>query len=192
MNIFIYGVPGSGKTTLAKLLGESLDQDYFEADLIRNIIQKGKTIEKEPFYFLPTTESYKALGERTQENVISGMLNVRVALKDSVDKKIFSYKQDVIFESSFLDPKSLKSKGLVILLTIPSDINHKKQFLVHRTEKSFTNGQYENARMIQNYFISEAKKLGIIILENSGDIDNLIKRAKKILKNKIRKKHKGK
>ena len=182
MNIFIYGVPGSGKTTLAKLLSESLNQDYFEADLIRNIIQKGKTIKKEPFYFLPTTESYKALGERTQENVISGMLNVRIALQDSVDKKIFSYKQDIIFESSFLDPKSLKNKGLVILLTIPSDIHHRKQFLVHRPKESLTNGQFENARIIQEFFISEAKKLGIIILENSGDIDGLVKRLKIIIK----------
>jgi len=181
MNVFIYGVPGSGKTTLAKALSSALNIEYFEADLIRRDAQKEKTLENEPFFFLPTTEAYKGIGERTQRNVIDGMLNVRLAFKDSIDKYLFTHSRDIIIESAFLDPGNLKNKGIVILLTISAETKHKKQFLVHRTIESFSNGQFENARMIQNYFISEASRLNIPIIDNDEDIESLIERVKMIL-----------
>lgn len=179
MNVVIYGVPGSGKTTLARLLSPSLNLPFFEADEVRAIAQKGKTPENNPYYFLPTTEAYKAIGSRTKKNVINGMLNVRSALSKFIEQKISSYRNGVVVEAAFLDPKSLSSSGVVLLLVTPSESLHRSHFLVHRTSESFENGQFENARLIQDFLISEAKVLNVPILENVGDANDLMTQAKK-------------
>lgn len=183
MNIFIYGVPGSGKTTIANKLAKSLNMEIFEADAVRGISQKVKNIKDHPYNFLPTTEAYKALGKRTSENVIKGVVNVRLVMKKIVNKKLSNYKNGVIFESAILDPNDLINKGLFILITIPSENQHKNQFLVHRTKEAFTNGQFENARIIQDYYINEAKNLKIKIFENSDNIENLTNEIQKYIIN---------
>ncbi|NTW14583.1 MAG: hypothetical protein HGB37_01255 [Candidatus Moranbacteria bacterium] len=180
MNIYIYGVPGSGKTTLSKLLGESLGRACYEADTVRAAAQAGKTSDSDPFYFLPTTEAYKAIGERTPENVINGLLEVRRALGDFVEREV-SLREDAIIEASFLDPVRLMSSGRMLLLTIPSESLHRERFLVHRTEKSFLHGQFENARIIQEFLIAEADRLAIDVVENTGDLNDLMERTLKLL-----------
>lgn len=174
-HIIIYGVPGSGKTTLANLLSKATGLPLIEADKIRNIAKKDKSPDTDPYYFLPTTEAYKAIGKRTSANVIKGLTEVRKALGKFVNKEISLYQDGYIVEGAFLNPQTLKDKGVRLLLTIPSEPQHRNQFLVHRTKESFENGQFENARLIQNFFIAEAKKANILILENTGDLNKLIK-----------------
>ncbi|NTW14575.1 MAG: hypothetical protein HGA31_06150 [Candidatus Moranbacteria bacterium] len=180
MNIYIYGVPGSGKTTLSKMLGESLGRACYEADTVRAAAQAGKTFDSDPFYFLPTTEAYKAIGERTPENVINGLLQIRKSLGDIVEREV-SLREDAIIEASFLDPDRLMSSGRMLLLTIPSETLHRERFLVHRTEDSLTNGQFENARIIQEFLIAEADRLGIDIIMNIGDVNDPIERMMELL-----------
>lgn len=180
MNIYIYGVPGSGKTTLAKMLSTSLGIEYFEADQVRTVAQAGKTSDSDPFCFLPTTEAYTAIGKRSPENVINGLLEVRRALGNFVDREIAT-REDVIVEAAFLDPERLRTNGRLILLTILAESQHRERFLVHRTEESLSNGQFENARILQDYLITEARRLNIDILSNEGDIGRLLGRLERIV-----------
>lgn len=178
MLIFIYGVPGSGKTTLGNLLSKELKLPFCETDTIKALAQKGKPIKTNPYYFLHTTEAYKALGKRTPKNIIQGMLNVRKAFENLIIKKILLFKNGGVIEGAIFDPKNFINKGQVFLITIPSELKHRKQFLVHRTKESFANGQFENARIIQEYLIEEAKKLDIPILKNCKDMNSLIQQIK--------------
>jgi len=180
-NIILYGVPGSGKTSLARALSESLKLPHLEADEVRRIGKQGKSPTANPFFFLPTTEAYQAFGARTSENVIQGLLEVRNAYKDLVIKEIDTYKEGCIAEAAFLDPVSLKNKGLVILITVPDEKKHRQQFLEHRTEDAFTNGQFENARLIQDSLIKEAKELNISTIENILDLKFLIENMKALV-----------
>lgn len=76
----IYGVPGSDKTTLAARLAKKFNIPHLETDIFRAIAQKDKVLQKAPFHFLASTEAYQAIGKRTKENIIAGLLNFRKAL----------------------------------------------------------------------------------------------------------------
>jgi len=180
-NIILYGVPGSGKTSLAEILSDILKLPHWEADEMRKIGQWGRSPESDPFFFLPTTEAYQAIGPRIPENVIRGLVGVRNAYKDLVAKEIASYKDGYVVEAAFLDPASLKDNGAVMLITVPSEEKHRGQFLVHRTEDAFTNGQFENARIIHEFLMQEAKELNIPVLENDGDLNSLAEKSQKVI-----------
>jgi len=181
MNIILYGVPGSGKTSLARALSESLKLPHLEVDEVRKIGKQGKSPTTNPFFFLPTTEAYQAFGARTSENVIQGLLEVRKAYKDLVVQEINARKEGCIAEAAFLDPFSLKNNGLVILITVPDEEKHRQQFLEHRTKDAFTNGQFENARLIQDFLIKEANELNISTIENFLDLNFLIEKVNTLL-----------
>ncbi|MDE2019462.1 MAG: AAA family ATPase [Patescibacteria group bacterium] len=74
--IIIYGVQGSGKTTLATRLAKKFGVPHLEADAFRLIAQKGRVLPKSPFHFLATTEAYQTIGKRTKQNIITGLFNV--------------------------------------------------------------------------------------------------------------------
>ena len=93
-------------------------------------------------------------------------------------QEIDLHKEGCIAEAAFLDPASLKHEGLVILITVPDEKKHQRQFWEHRTEDAFTNGQFENARLIQNFLIKEAKELKIATIENVSDLKFLVEKVK--------------
>ena len=103
---------------------------------------------------------------------------MRKAFEDLIFEKILLFKNGGVIEGAIFDPKKFINIGQIFLLTIPSDRKHRKQFLVHRTKESFMNGQFENARIIQEYLITEAKKFGIPILKNCSDMKSLIQQIK--------------
>lgn len=168
--IVIYGAPGSGKTRLARRLAKKYGIPHIEADALRKIAQRGKTPVRSPFLFLPTTEAYQAIGKRTKENVITGLLNVRNALHPTIAKQLEKYRRGFVLEAAFLDPKKLMKKGDHILLVAPPLREHRKQFFVHRKNDAFHRAQFRNARVIQQYLISEARELGIPITRNGNRI----------------------
>jgi 2-phosphoglycerate kinase len=168
-NIIIYGVPGSGKTTLATRLAKKFGVPHLEADAFRSIAQKGKVLPKSPFHFLATTEAYQAIGKRTKDNIIAGLLNVRKALHPTIAKQLKKYRKGFVLEAAFLDPKRLLKTGQLLLVAPPLK-DHRRQFFVHRKNDAFHRIQFKNARVIQQFLIAEAKRFGVPITRNGNRI----------------------
>ncbi len=85
--IFIYGVPGTGKTTFSRLLQQKLGYPLIEADELRSIAQKDHTQDKQPFLYLSTTDAYKNFGQMNETNIMKGLQAVREALDPYVQEK---------------------------------------------------------------------------------------------------------
>lgn len=164
MRIFIYGVPGVGKTHYSKILGKELGLIVSEADKVKRKARKNKSKAKHPFLYLGTCLAYKQFGDLSEENVIKGLLAVRRALNEAVDEEV-KENDNLIMEGAFLDPQSIKIFGRTVLLVIRDEQKHKKQFLHHREKLfDFNGNEFKAGRMIQDYLISEATRLGTEIM----------------------------
>lgn len=156
MRIFIYGVPGAGKTYYSKVLGKKLNLPVFEADKLKRRV----------FQNLSTCLAYKKFGALTLKNVIKGLLLVRDTYRKVVEEEILK-SSDFIIEGAFLDPNSLTEFGKPILLVTSDENKHLAQFLKHREKLlDFHKNEFKAARMIQKYLITEAENLGVEIIEN--------------------------
>jgi len=182
MTIILYGASGSGKTSAAKELSKELGLPHLEADEIRKAGKKGKSPKTDPFFFLTTAEAYQALGPRTPENIIKGMLEVRNAYRDLILKEIATYAKGCIVEAAFLDPASLKTLGPIALIAVPSEERHRLLFFANRTEHPLNHGQLENTRILQNYLIEEATRLNISVIENDAEPKLMAAKIKSVLK----------
>lgn len=161
MNYFIYGVPGVGKTYYAKGLSKQLNLIVIEGDRLKKQVGKSG---------LTTCKAFKQFGELNQKNAIKGLLLVRKELASVVEEKIKN-QTDYLLEAAFLDPLKISRWGRAILLTVTDEKQHWRQFLHHR-EKLFDwrKQEFKAARMIQDYLIVEAKKIGIEIVNNNGKV----------------------
>lgn len=164
--VFIYGVPGIGKTYLARKLGKELGIPVIEGDKIKDKARRVLSKSEYPFVYQTTCTAYKQFGPLNSENAVKGLLAVRAALKDAVLAEIKD-EDSFILEAAFLDPGSLKDLGEIMLLTVPDESHHRKQFLTHLDKRfDLSQSEFKAARLIQNYLVSEAKNLGIKINEN--------------------------
>ncbi len=154
--IFIYGVPGAGKTYYSKMLGKKLMIPVFEADKLK----------RKPLPKLTTCLAYKTFGKQTAENVIKGLMLVRDTYREVVEKEILK-STNLIIEGAFLDPNSLLKLGKPILLVTLDEGKHKSQYLKHREKLlNFQGNEFMAARIIQEYFIKEAIRHRVEIVEN--------------------------
>src|SRR6266704_3286746 len=94
--IFIYGVPGSGKTYFSQKLKKLLNIPLLEGDKIKDKLRRIKTRKEAPFLFLPTCKAYKEFGELNQENAIKGLLDVRNELNQAVINEIKDHSSLII------------------------------------------------------------------------------------------------
>jgi 2-phosphoglycerate kinase len=177
--IFIYGVPGAGKTTLSQELQKELGYPLVEADELRSIAQKEYSEAEKPFLYLPTTDAFKYFGEFSEENIIKGLQEVRTALTPYVEAEISKHPDTLIMESAFLNPFVLKNQGQLILIATSDEQKHSNQFFEHRKNNGDTLEKFRSARIIQNYLLEEAHQNGVIIIENSSSMENLMKKIQK-------------
>jgi len=177
--IFLYGTPGSGKTTIGQKIADDLDLDFFELDDIRTLAQKGKNAEDSPFLFYYTTMAWQKFGELNRETAIKGFLAVRKEMSDRALKFIKNKNMSLIAESAFLDPAKFSLLGNCFLVACKDELVHHDCFFVHRKRSDAVEKQFVAARYIDEFLIDEVRKLNIEIFDNSSqkieDLKNLIK-----------------
>ncbi len=167
--IFIYGVPGSGKTTFSLDLKDKVNYPLVEGDTLRVLAQKDKTKEEDPFAYMGVTGAFRKFGELTEENVIKGLKAVRTNMVPYIQEEIEKYPNELILECAFLDPQQLIGKGKIILLTKKDEEGHRKQFFTHSEENEKSLEHFKAARITQDFLINEAKNYPIKIIENNFD-----------------------
>ena len=163
--VFIYGVPGSGKTFISRKMADSLNLSLLEADTLKDELRKLTTKEESPFLFLGTCQAYRYFGESNEENIVKGLKSVRQALHDRVDKEI-EIRDDLMVEGAFLDPNLLIERGKIILVITSNEEQHRKQFFEHRDDNEDNRNEFRVARIIQEFLIKEAKNLPVEVIEN--------------------------
>lgn len=167
--IFIYGVPGSGKTTFSLDLKKKIDYLLIEGDNLRVLAQKDKTREEYPFAYMGITGAFRKFGDLTEENVIKGLRAVRKNMIPYIKEELEKYPSKLILECAFLDPEQVVGKGKLILLTKKDLEGHRKQFFAHREANEKSIEHFKAARIIQNFLIEEAKNYNVEIVENNFD-----------------------
>lgn len=165
--IFIYGVPGSGKTTFSLDLKEKTNYPLVEGDTLRVLAQKNKTREEDPFSFMGTTGAFRKFGDLTTENAIKGLKAVRKNMVTYIQEEIEKYPNELILECAFLDPEQIVKYGKVILLTKKDEEAHRKQFFTHREEDEKGLEHFKAARMIQDFLVEESKNYPVEVIENN-------------------------
>ena len=134
VKIFIYGVPGAGKTTISWHLKRLLNVPLVEGDQLRGIAQIGRTREEAPFLYLGTTEAWQMFGKFNEpEAVAKGIQAVRDALSSSVENELGLYAGSVIMEAAFLDSARLTSKVKIVLV-----VTREESFLFHLRSLGFS------------------------------------------------------
>lgn len=167
--IFIYGVPGSGKTTFSLDLKNKTGYPLVEGDGLKVFAQKDKTKEEDPFAYMGVSGAFRKFGDLTEENVIKGLKAVRENMVTYIQAEIEKYPNELILECAFLDPEQVINKGRVILLTKIDEQEHRKQFFANREENEKSLEHFKASRMIQDYLIKEAKNYPVEIVENNFD-----------------------
>ena len=165
--VFLYGVPGSGKTFLGRKLSELFKSTYIELDEVRHTAQAGKTFESDPFLFVGTTNAYKQLGEENKQNIIQGLIEVRKALHPYVQNLISRSENNFVAEGAFLKPKTFITKGKIFLVLEKNEEIHMGNFFENREINEENVKNFKVARVIQDYLIEESEKLNIEIISSN-------------------------
>jgi 2-phosphoglycerate kinase len=183
--IIIYGVPGVGKTTVAQELSNKIPNSlYLEGDSLKSIIQKKVKKLEHPFVFTSSTEAWGLLGDRDDENVISGMKKYREELEKFMRDEILNFfkeNETIVFEGAMISPNfKIDNVNVNHFLITQTEIDiHKKQFMKHRMDRRLIRvnprikENFSNSLLIQDYLIKEAKRKKVNIV-NNDDLEETV------------------
>lgn len=172
--IFIYGVPGSGKTTIGQALAARLDYLFVEADCVRDHAQgRSSHARRDPFLALGTTEAWRPFGELSQSTAVRGLMAVRDALAPFVAEEIEKQRVPFVLEAAFLQPSDVRHVGPVLLIVTEDELAHENRFFEHRVRDQSNIDALRAARILQVYLMQEARQAGIGILSNCGTVEEV-------------------
>jgi 2-phosphoglycerate kinase len=172
LSVFIYGVPGAGKTAFSCALARGSGTPLVEADGLREKISHDKNSD-DPFVRIGTSEAFREFGTLSLENTLKGLHAVRKSMAPYVKTEIEHRPTPIIMEGAFLDPASLPVKSLRVFLATSDISRHRVQYFSHRDETPETLEAFTAARIIQEYLAKESKDLPVIAIENDREADQL-------------------
>lgn len=177
MRILLYGVPGSGKTTISGLLAQEHGLRLVSGDYLRDVAKTEHTKDEDPFAYTGTCQAWAEFGALTPEHATKGLRAVRKSMQPYVVAAITS-NPDCIFEVAFLDPHDYLDTAQLYLITTPDEQRHRKQFFQERMITNDTTSEFTASRLVQDYLISEAKALNVPIIVNDGVSSLLLEQFK--------------
>lgn len=163
-NLFVYGVPGVGKTHWTRNHTKENDIQLIELDSVRYKAQADYTLDENPFAYLGTTDAYKALGIRNTKNITQGLREVRKTLQPYIIEEILKQKTSYLAESAFIDPLQVNNYGEPILIIKKYRRFHRRQFFQNREKSKYMRRNFRTARILQKYLIKEASEQDIQII----------------------------
>ncbi len=173
--IFIYGVPGSGKTTIGRMLAARLGYRFVEADRVREHAHgSSPRPRQDPFLFLGTTEAWRPFGKLSHRTAVEGLMAVRDGLAPYVAAEIEHQREPFVLEAAFLRPRDVQRVGPVLLVVTEDEQTHESHFFEHRVRDQPTLEAFRAARMLQDYLTREAGQAGINLLSNRGAVHEAI------------------
>jgi len=179
--LYLYGVPGVGKTHLARRLSAQTDAGLFEADALRDLALSQAAGPHDPALDRGTTEAYRLYGAPNPENILRGLTDVRAALSPWLVARLRDHPDAAITEAAFLEPASLLAWGQPCLLCCPRLRQHARRFFRHRPWRFSSLRSFWVARRLQLLLLTEAHRLGIPVV-CTADERSALARLKSLLR----------
>lgn len=181
--IFIYGVPGSGKTTIGRVLAARLGYRFMEGDRVRMHAQGSSPQPcQDPFLFLGTTEAWRQFGELSHHTAVEGLMAVRDGLAPYVAAEIEHQLEPFVLEAAFLRPRDVQRVGPVLLVVTEDEQIHESHFFEHRVRDQPALEAFRAARMLQDYLTREAGQAGVGLLSNRGAVHEVTAHAVQLIR----------
>ncbi len=179
-NVYIYGVPGTGKSTVAKTVARHLKYRFVELDDIRPIAQSKVNVSQEPFLYEYTTEAWRRFGSLNYENVVRGLTHIRDAFEPFIWDYLNGYRENAIAEAVFVKPQA----SSILIVNTNEDL-HYSNFFVHRKHGEDADLQFKAARLMQDFLILEANEKGISVVQNDSTVENCVAQILGIFANQV-------
>lgn len=176
LSIIITGAPGSGKTTIARHLSRKLPSfQCFGTDIIREVARTFVSKEKFPWFhssaviadqYAPNGVDKVVWAYQSQSKLVNPCVN-------AIINRYRTENQNVILEGATLICKIGKEAAdhdsIKIVLNVSDEDQHYKQLLEQsELRSSYKSANFKKIRHLQEYFVSEAEKNNIIVIENKS------------------------
>ncbi|MEM1688974.1 MAG: AAA family ATPase [Candidatus Hadarchaeales archaeon] len=187
MNIFLLGRPGSGKTTIFKMLREELASSGVDAEIVKindfPILLKIFEEDKEFKRHKPTPGGFKVTDESVWDDMAKELAKTVEKLQEP-GRLVFVEFARKSYERALKNfDKKILEKSLAIYVKVPFDICLKRNLKRSGMETEIHLVPEEEMR--KTYEEDDHDKISeflpLIIVENVGDFEDLKKKTKEIV-----------
>ncbi len=173
-SLLITGAPGTGKTTLARLLSQQLpDYQCLGTDIIREIVRLYYPKLKYPWFHLSSVQGYK-FAPKGLDPVVWGYESQSKLLAPCIDAILQRFEKErgnVILEGAALVSKLSSQISNASLQQVVISVLDEKQHLEQLRRQGETRSVYKienfpQIRHFQEYLISLAEQKNIPVIDN--------------------------